>query len=116
VIFEKLFFLYCVVFPGELLSGEGFFSVAIKVLKSSASREAEEDFMREVEVMSSFRNEHILTLIGIVLRGKMILQFPFKFFYTYTAFDMYNFPKKTDMYGKKCTCCSNIRILPPLNE
>jgi serine/threonine protein kinase len=63
-------FSYFVVFPGELLSDEGFFSVAIKMLKSSASREAEEDFMREVEVMSSFRNEHILTLIGIVLRGK----------------------------------------------
>jgi Protein tyrosine and serine/threonine kinase len=44
------------------------------MLKSSASREAEEDFMREVEVMSSFRNEHILTLIGIVLRGKNTLR------------------------------------------
>jgi len=49
--------------------------VAIKMLKSSASREAEEDFMREVEVMSSFHNEHILTLIGIVLRGKNLLLF-----------------------------------------
>ena len=42
--------------------------VAIKVLKDTASREAEEDFMREVDIMSTFRHENILTLIGVVLR------------------------------------------------
>lgn len=40
----------------------------MKVLKESASREAEEDFMREVEIMSTFRHENILSLIGVVLR------------------------------------------------
>lgn len=43
--------------------------VAIKVLKESASREAEEDFMREVDIMSAFRHANILSLIGVVLRG-----------------------------------------------
>ncbi|XP_059471454.1 muscle, skeletal receptor tyrosine-protein kinase-like [Neocloeon triangulifer] len=56
------------VFEGDLLNEDGSSRVAIKMLKSSASREAEEDFMREVEVMSSFHNDHILNLIGIVLR------------------------------------------------
>lgn len=45
--------------------------VAIKVLKDSASREAEEDFMREVEIMSTFRHENILSLIGVVLRDSL---------------------------------------------
>ncbi|XP_043274530.1 muscle, skeletal receptor tyrosine-protein kinase-like isoform X2 [Venturia canescens] len=43
-------------------------TVAIKVLKDSATREAEEDFMREVEIMSSFRHENILSLLGVVPR------------------------------------------------
>lgn len=47
-------------------------TVAIKVLKDSASMKAEEDFMREVDVMSAFRHENILSLIGVVLRGKFI--------------------------------------------
>ncbi|KAJ9595214.1 hypothetical protein L9F63_013475, partial [Diploptera punctata] len=42
--------------------------VAVKVLKESASREAEEDFMREVDIMSAFRHTNILSLIGVVLR------------------------------------------------
>lgn len=42
--------------------------VAVKVLKETASREAEEDFMREVDIMSSFKHKNILTLIGVVLR------------------------------------------------
>ena len=44
--------------------------VAIKVLKETASRQAEDDFMREVEIMSAFRHENILSLLGIVLKGK----------------------------------------------
>lgn len=44
--------------------------VAIKVLKDNASREAEEDFMREVEIMSSFRQANILSLLGVVPKGK----------------------------------------------
>ncbi|PSN47551.1 hypothetical protein C0J52_08384, partial [Blattella germanica] len=42
--------------------------VAVKVLKESATREAEEDFMREVDIMSAFRHCNILSLIGVVLR------------------------------------------------
>lgn len=44
--------------------------VAIKVLKETASREAEEDFLREVDIMSTFRHSNILSLLGVVLRGK----------------------------------------------
>lgn len=48
-------------------------TVAIKVLKETASLEAEEDFMREVDIMSTFRHKNILTLIGVVLRGEIKL-------------------------------------------
>lgn len=53
---------------GELCHDDSKEVVAVKVLKDSASREAEEDFMREVEIMSTFRHENILSLIGVVLR------------------------------------------------
>ena len=43
--------------------------MAVKVLKETATREAEEDFMREVDIMSAFRHSNILSLIGVVLRG-----------------------------------------------
>lgn len=43
--------------------------MAVKVLKETATREAEEDFMREVEVMSAFQHPHILRLIGVMPRG-----------------------------------------------
>jgi serine/threonine protein kinase len=46
--------------------------VAIKVLKESAGRSAEEDFVREVSIMSAFRHPNILTLVGIVYRGKRL--------------------------------------------
>ncbi|XP_063601933.1 tyrosine-protein kinase transmembrane receptor Ror-like [Penaeus indicus] len=41
-------------------------TVAVKVPKDCAGVEAEADFMREVEIMSAFRHENIVTLIGIV--------------------------------------------------
>lgn len=44
-------------------------TIAIKVLKESATKEAEEDFMREVEIMSTFKHANILSLIGIAQRG-----------------------------------------------
>lgn len=44
--------------------------MAIKVLKESAGRSAEEDFVREVSIMSAFRHANILSLIGVVHRGK----------------------------------------------
>ncbi|XP_022820989.1 tyrosine-protein kinase transmembrane receptor Ror-like isoform X2 [Spodoptera litura] len=42
--------------------------VAIKVLKESAGRNAEEDFVREVSIMSAFRHPNILALVGVVYR------------------------------------------------
>ncbi|XP_044750638.1 BDNF/NT-3 growth factors receptor-like isoform X3 [Coccinella septempunctata] len=42
--------------------------VAIKVLKENASKEAEDDFLREVEIMSAFRHPNILSLLGVVPR------------------------------------------------
>ncbi|CAB0031053.1 unnamed protein product [Trichogramma brassicae] len=56
------------VFKGEWICGDSRDIVAIKVLKDTASREAEEDFMREVDIMSTFRHENILSLIGVVER------------------------------------------------
>jgi len=47
-------------------------TVAVKVLKETATREAEEDFMREVDIMSAFRHSNILSLIGVVLRGMVM--------------------------------------------
>jgi len=40
--------------------------VAIKILKETATREVETDFMQEVETMSAFHHENILSLKGIV--------------------------------------------------
>ncbi|KAF7996941.1 hypothetical protein HCN44_002587 [Aphidius gifuensis] len=54
------------VYKGELNHGDSKEIIAVKVLKDLASSEAEEDFMREVETMSSFKHENILSLIGIV--------------------------------------------------
>ncbi|XP_015511028.1 tyrosine-protein kinase transmembrane receptor Ror [Neodiprion pinetum] len=56
------------VYKGQLRRGDATETVAVKVLKDSASCEAEEDFMREVDIMSSFRHRNILFLIGVVLR------------------------------------------------
>ncbi|CAH1369310.1 tyrosine-protein kinase transmembrane receptor Ror-like isoform X2 [Tenebrio molitor] len=58
------------VYKGELLteSSDQVEIVAIKVLKENATREAEEDFIREVEIMSAFRHNNILSLLGMVVR------------------------------------------------
>ncbi|XP_033228838.1 muscle, skeletal receptor tyrosine protein kinase-like [Belonocnema kinseyi] len=56
------------VYKGELQYGESVEIVAVKVLKESASREVEDDFMREVDIMSTFRHPNILLLKGVVLR------------------------------------------------
>ncbi|KAG7208766.1 hypothetical protein KM043_014960 [Ampulex compressa] len=56
------------VYKGELYNEDTKEIVAIKVLKDSASREAAEDFMREVDIMSTFGHRNILSLKGVVLR------------------------------------------------
>ncbi|XP_026487648.2 NT-3 growth factor receptor-like isoform X1 [Vanessa tameamea] len=56
------------VYKGVLRSTTAEEQVAIKVLKDNAGRSAEEDFVREVSIMSAFRHPNILTLIGVVYR------------------------------------------------
>lgn len=59
---------------GELRTANGTIeTVAIKVLKDAASKEAEDDFMREVEIMSAFQHENILSLLGVALKGNNAL-------------------------------------------
>nr|XP_022901749.1 tyrosine-protein kinase transmembrane receptor Ror-like [Onthophagus taurus] len=61
------------VYKGELQTGSNQAEiVAIKVLKETASREAEEDFLREVDIMSAFRHTNILSLLGVVLRENSV--------------------------------------------
>ncbi|CAG9825456.1 unnamed protein product, partial [Phaedon cochleariae] len=62
------------VFKGELLceDGDQVRVVAIKVLKDTANKEAEEDFLREVEIMSAFRHPNILSLLGVVLKDDSV--------------------------------------------
>lgn len=61
-------YLFLYFLSGELCHGDSKEIVAVKVLKDSASRDAEDDFMREVETMSAFRHDNILSLIGVVQR------------------------------------------------
>ncbi|CAG4968468.1 unnamed protein product [Colias eurytheme] len=56
------------VHKGVLRISNGEQVVAIKVLKESAGRSAEEDFVREVSIMSAFRHPNILSLVGVVYR------------------------------------------------
>ena len=59
------------VFPGEIMLEDDMAKyVAVKILKESVSREAKEDFKREVEIMSAFDHENILKLIGVVAIGE----------------------------------------------
>lgn len=56
------------VHKGLLKNAGGEEVVAIKVLKESAGRSAEEDFAREVTIMSAFKHPNILSLVGVVYR------------------------------------------------
>lgn len=44
--------------------------VAVKVLKENSSNETQVDFLREVEIMSTFDHPNILALLGVVIIGK----------------------------------------------
>lgn len=55
-------------FTGEWHNGDTKEIVAIKVLKDTATPETEQDFMREVDIMSTFSHTNILSLKGMVLR------------------------------------------------
>lgn len=56
------------VYKGEFSSEDKIEIVAIKVLKDNAGKDAEEDFLREVDIMSAFRHSNILSLLGMVPR------------------------------------------------
>ena len=59
------------VFAGEIMLEDNMAKyVAVKILKEGVSREAKEDFKREVEIMSAFDHENILKLIGVVAIGE----------------------------------------------
>lgn len=55
-------------FTGEWHNEDTKEIVAIKVLKDTATPETEQDFMREVDIMSTFSHTNILSLKGMVLR------------------------------------------------
>ena len=77
------------VFPGEIMLEDDMAKyVAVKILKEGVSREAKEDFKREVEIMSAFDHENILKLIGVVAIGEIF--YP-DYDYDY---DCYHPPKK----------------------
>nr|XP_022327491.1 tyrosine-protein kinase transmembrane receptor Ror-like isoform X2 [Crassostrea virginica] len=42
--------------------------VAIKILKEGVSNEVKEDFEREVEIMSNFNHDNILSLLGVITK------------------------------------------------
>lgn len=51
-------------------------NVAVKILKDTVSSEAQADFEREVQIMSSFKHENILKLLGVVFKGENVGQWP----------------------------------------
>lgn len=55
-------------FTGEWHNEDTKEIVAVKVLKDTATPETEQDFMREVDIMSTFSHTNILSLKGMVLR------------------------------------------------
>ncbi|KAL3281176.1 hypothetical protein HHI36_004394 [Cryptolaemus montrouzieri] len=70
--------------------------VAIKVLKENASKEAEDDFLREVEIMSAFRHPNILSLLGVVPReGTLNPMMVFEFMYHGDLAEVLRSQKKT---------------------
>ena len=55
-------------FPSEI-NGRPAEDVAVKVLKAGAGPQAQEDLLREAEIMRSFHHRNILSLRGIVVNG-----------------------------------------------
>ena len=52
----------------QLISPGGVVPIAIKTLKSNANMKTQQDFRREVELMSELRHPNIVCLLGIVTR------------------------------------------------
>lgn len=47
-------------------------NVVIKILKEGVLNEVKEDFEREVEIMSNFSYDNILSFFGVIIKGKRI--------------------------------------------
>lgn len=53
-----------------MMSPGGSMPIAIKTLKTSASLKTQQDFRREVELMSELRHPNIVCLLGVVTRDQ----------------------------------------------
>ncbi|XP_059479523.1 inactive tyrosine-protein kinase transmembrane receptor ROR1-like isoform X2 [Neocloeon triangulifer] len=58
------------VYKGELLLDGMPTPVAVKTLKENATAKTQQDFRREVDLMSDLRHPNIVCLLGVVLRGE----------------------------------------------
>ncbi|KAF4518010.1 hypothetical protein B566_EDAN009243 [Ephemera danica] len=58
------------VYKGELLADGVNLPVAVKTLKENATAKTQQDFRREVDLMSDLRHPNIVCLIGVVLRNE----------------------------------------------
>ena len=54
----------------HMISPGGVMPIAIKTLKASASLKTQQDFRREVELMSELRHPNIVCLLGVVTRDQ----------------------------------------------
>lgn len=54
----------------HLTSPGGAMPIAIKTLKANASLKTQQDFRREVELMSELRHPNIVCLLGVVTRDQ----------------------------------------------
>ncbi|XP_004929369.3 tyrosine-protein kinase transmembrane receptor Ror isoform X1 [Bombyx mori] len=80
--------------------------VAIKVLKESAGRSAEEEFIREVSIMSAFRHSNILTLVGVVYKDNVIC----------SPWMVFEYMELGDLAGVLRGSRNGVRPAPTLNE
>ncbi|EFX68694.1 hypothetical protein DAPPUDRAFT_10825, partial [Daphnia pulex] len=59
------------IYPGQIyLNPGGVMPIAIKTLKANASVKTQQDFRREVELMSELRHPNIVCLLGVVTRDQ----------------------------------------------
>lgn len=56
------------VYKGELSKENGTIFVAVKALKENASHKTQQDFKREIELISELRHDNIVCILGVVLR------------------------------------------------
>ncbi|CAG0889848.1 unnamed protein product, partial [Darwinula stevensoni] len=89
------------VFKGEYRPREEeAMTVAVKVLKDQVTKEAANDFLREVATASSFDHKNILALTGVVLPENGLPRMVFKFM---PMGDLAEFLRSCSPYLKMCT-------------